>query len=275
MRSVYRVLHFIFDVVSILILLYFYKLWIKYGLDFMQIDVWFVRVTLGIIGMSVCTFFTRRIFQFILYLFKCCDIYFIVNKDSKGVTASSILSRFKKSVSVSVVTKVVNVVGNEIIDVVKCTDAPSKLNQFVTKEDCPLLFSLAKMGTIFFNKLLLFVDELIIAYCYKHADKDVKECILDGTCIFVQNVGKLSTKLLTISVLEITIRIIYYAIAVIAGIRFIDFNVDGIIFFIICVYSFSFVIEDALIEPMIIENLVGVFLEYDDENVNEDVKLNP
>ena len=262
MRWILMGIEIVFDTIFAYILYKAYRAGIEIGIAFLNVDFWFVRVTLGIIGCSFALFAFRWARGVLLYVLKCALIYNQCYPEEIGIISifAGASSRFGSLLTIPVFNKCIRDMTHEIVDILQdSASAPAELQEILKNFDGTMISTLAKFSKKLALRMFDYVDECILAYCFLHKDVKMTECALDATAAFCKSAGKLMKQVFTLTITEAVLRFFFYLFAVLFLLKFGTLSVLNVIYYYVAVKGASYVFESAILENFFMTGVINVF----------------
>lgn len=233
---------------------------IHYGTQITGLYFWFMKMLLGFVGLAAVLFVIRWLRSSILFLVKNCGIYAQCRDDCHTVMGAltGITTQFKSTISIPVFNKIVR----EALGTVK----ESVLNRSADNPVVGVLEDLAntkigKVSTAVAEKAFDYVDECILGYCYCHASKEkgIVRCSLEAFTLFVVNSVPIFGKVITVITIEGVLLAFYWVFFVLWAFRTFHFSVMNVMLCYVLGKVISFILVDAIFEPMLMYNIIDSF----------------
>lgn len=263
---------------------FFYLEAVKNNYDILQSDLFFIKIIKALIFLSVFVILTKWLKKFFLYYFKAAQLYSVANPSAGILTCffkAGVL--FKYTASIPVFNSIIRNSINDISELAKSKitqQSSSDNNEMVeetavdpsqeTTNDLNNTFTsvlhnvmdtpLFKLPKYVFKVFIDYIDECVLAYCYEYPKKGLIKGTGEAIFILFKNCYKLIPAILTTSILQILIRIAIFVIVLLYYFKCVPINIMTTISTFIIYKCISFVIEDSIIEPLLMRNIVKVFI---------------
>lgn len=265
----FTVLHLIVDCLFIVLAFYAFMCGVHYGSLYLDLYFWFIKLLLGISGIGIVLKLTVWIKSTLLFLIKNGRIYAQCCKECHSVLGAfgGISRCFKETITVTVFNKLIRQCLSEISEKIEEFEEESALTRLLSVLEQSKLYRVSKRVII---KAFDYADECILGYCYANADQEngMVECAVKAFIIFIKNSPKIFGKVVTIMTLEIFFKAAYWLCFILFCWNYVYFSIFDIsvsLLNIVVCYIIgklvSFVLEDAVFEPMLMHGVIASFKE--------------
>lgn len=264
MQIRFTLIHVVIDVCFMGFLCAGFYAGMAFGMQFMPVDVWFTRTLVGVIGLTISIALFNWLKVTILFFMKSCSIYAVCFPDCDSMHAAlkGVLSRFDRVVEINIFNKLLRSALGELTDIITdlvSDSEDSQISFLVGIVEESKLGVLVKIGRRYATKTFDFVDECILGYCYQNPQLGLVEAAKQGVTIFLENSVKIVGKLFTISMLETVLRVLFYVAVILALLIFRRFNIMSLVVFYVIARGIAFIIEDAVLEPLLMSAVIKEF----------------
>lgn len=279
-----------YDVIAFFLLGQFVKIGVCYFLKVFNLDVTSVSImgvtfmpsiandfTIGwmrwcIVSLSV--FFSTAIFLglnrlvkgIFFYLLKSVTLYAIVHPcDTVIDSFKGVMKCYKSTALIPAANKIIRQALELLEDSVSNTNLNGTLHHVLQVLEDKKLF---RLGKSLLAAALDYLDECILAYCYKNNDLDM----LQNSCKAIKLYMVHAPKMLLTTLSLVSVRFLINLFSFILFIIYIVQTQTYYVFSIIQIYIFYkcilFVFHDAFFEPLFLNKMVSTFIDFDDSDIN-------
>lgn len=223
-------------------------------------DNWCIRVVFGSYIAACMYWLLSKAKGSIFFLFKCGTIWSVCNRDDNTTvlgTLKNITCDWKETFSIPAIDYAIRgifkQVGNKI-----GVETPEVLKPLESSSIYQTSKRLAKYT-------YSYADECTLAWSYKNDDTLLSECIT-GICLFIKHSGELMVYITPIILLRTFVRV---AMSILLGVLYVwhmPINVVTLIGLIVFLNLCDFVLDDAILEPFLMDSVVRKFLEYTEKD---------
>lgn len=233
---------------------------IHYGTAITGLYFWFMKVLLGLIGITAVLVVIRWLRGTVLFILKNCSIYAQCRDDCHTVIGAfhGIASHFTATISIPVFNKLIRDSLGEIKQVVLEKGEGSSTAGVL---ETIMNSKVAKVSVNVVEKAFDYVDECILGYCYANvsAEKGIVRCSLEAFTLFVVNSVPIFGKVITVVTIETILRVGYWVAFIAWSIRTFQFSVMNLIMLYVLGKVLSFILTDAIFEPMLMYEIIASF----------------
>lgn len=233
---------------------------IHYGTAITGLYFWFMKVLLGIIGITAVLAVLRWLRGTVLFVIKNCSIYAQCRDDCHTVMGAfhGIASHFKATISIPVFNKLIRDSLGEIKHfVLERSEGSSAAEVLSTIMDSKI----ATVSARVVEKAFDYVDECILGYCYANVseEKGIVRCSLEAFTLFVVNSVPIFGKVVTVVTIETVLRVGYWVAFLAWAIKTFQFSVMNLIMLYVLGKVISFILTDAIFEPLLMHEIIASF----------------
>lgn len=254
----FGLLRVLVDVLCAVILFFGVLCTIHYGTQLAGLYFVSLRVLLGIAGTGLsirCYSWLRR---FASALIKSGSIYAQCNDDCDSVSGafSGVISCLGSTVKVFAFNKLIREALSEIIE--NITADGSQVPAFIASFRETKFGSLSEKIAV---KAFDYIDECILGYCYRKQNKEkgVARCALEAFVLFVSNSAGIAGQVVTTVALEFICKAAFWVVFVLACLKTFKFSILNALMCFAFGKGISFVLDDAVFEPLLMHNIIAVF----------------
>lgn len=252
---------FFVDVLYIVALYFGFVLGQDIGSKYMFTDMYIAKLYCGFIGVAVVVAIFSKIKSSLIFFVKAVGLYAISTKSNFRESFVNVLKRFDKVLGVAVVTTLITEAVNDIKQVMteeeSVTSSVTKMFPFL--ELIPFA-GVIKLASNYYLKSFTYVDECILAYSFA-MDKPILQSVKDAFVQFLKNAHKIMAKLLLSNVVMTILNVILFVLGFIVYLRNFDFTLHGIIIFYIVIRATMYVLDDAFVEPLLLQNVIEGYVD--------------
>lgn len=252
---------FFVDVLYIVALYFGFVLGQNIGSKYMFTDMYIAKLYCGFIGVAVVVAIFSKIKSSLIFFVKAVGLYAISTKSNFRESFVNVLKRFDKVLGVAVVTTLITEAVNDIKQVMteeeSVTSSVTKMFPFL--ELIPFA-GVIKLASNYYLKSFTYVDECILAYSFA-MDKPILQSVKDAFVQFLKNAHKIMAKLLLSNVVMTILNVILFVLGFIVYLRNFDFTLHGIIIFYIVIRAAMYVLDDAFVEPLLLQNVIEGYVD--------------
>lgn len=245
----------------------FYLYAIKNNYDILASNFILIKIMRGLIILSIFFLALSFIKQYLTAYLKSAHIFYIAHREQDFTILESVVGatlRFKYTLAVPVFNKIIRNCLHEIFIKLKGYTQETEMNNsaisalYENIKDSKII----KMPKLIIKNYVDYIDECILVYSYCNPERGLFTCTVEAISIFIKNAIKLLEQMTAIILLQYIIKVALFCSSV-----FIIFNLDEIsIKNIIAVFIFmkviSFVVQDAIVEPFMLQKILETFLSF-------------
>lgn len=256
----------VLDVVMILVCWWFYRMSIHWGKVLTQMPYKMFDMLYGTFGVLILITVFNWVKPFTVEVVKCFVIYSVVHPEcSVGECVDGVLGNKLTSVSIPIANMVIRKSINAMFT---ATD-----NVFELESHFPLLeriknSKIAVAAASVYNATTSFVDECVMAYCYRKEDGGLGRNAVRGIACFV----KVAYKMVPTIISSIVLRWIVDVGAVIVTFGYLTRTVGmgwtDALTIVVVARLVVFVVNDAIVDNMLLIAIIGIF----DRSVEEAIE---
>lgn len=282
MRFVLTLIRILVDALFGLIMCRMYYLGMELSVTMLKIDLWFVKFTFGVLGIGIALMLFSWAKHFLFYLFKCLDVSLITAKSNaaESVSFATLFSmlkdRFGSVILIPVFNKVIRTSLSELGDAfLDSMDAAERSGNVpiadivygtVRRMDNTMLATISKFGKDLLVKIFDYADECVLSYCFKHRDNSLANSAIKALYFFIKNMDKFIPKMFSLCIGTFCIKFVSIVACLVMLYSTFGFSsINDLLLYYFVLYAFSFVVEDAIIEPLTMGSIIKQFAECDSE----------
>lgn len=274
----FSIIRLVANIIFCMLMFYGFLCGIHYGTELIGMYFLFVKVLLGILGVTAILFVTRGAEQSLLYLIKNASIYSQCKDVGVVESFRGIFVEYKSTISVTVLNKLIRESLEYLQELIEKQKNPGEGEQVGVLEGVLEELGnteLVKAGKFVLKRALDYVDECVLGYCYKNVsdEKSLTRCCLEGFTLFCVNCIPICKKMISVIMVQLLVKITYWVVFVMFCVKTFEFSVMNLILCYVIGKLLDFVLEDSLYEPALMLSIVKQFSEYEWKEDFED-KLN-
>ncbi len=239
----------------------------KDAYDILASNIWFVNIIRGLILLAGFYFILDVIKRYLNAFIKSAQIFYTANsKEDFSILECFIGAtlRFKHTLAIPLFNKIVRNCADEIVEGIKKIDnePDGKVDEFLENlKDTKVV----KASKWMLKKYTDYIDECVLVYCYVHPEKSMLRSTLEAISIFLKNGFKIIEQMAVVIILQVLLRIALTAVIIIALVSMANLTVTKILIGFIVIKIAEFIIQDALIEPLLMQKILNVFVKQEAE----------
>ena len=248
----------------------------KNDYDILASHYWFINFVRGLL-LLLCFYFIIEIIKRYLNSFiKAAQIFYSANKEQDYTIIGSFIGatlRFKSTISIPIFNKIIRSCLGEISDILnkyshnkddEATENNSLEELFQNLKDSKL----AKGGRWVITLYMDYVDECILVYCYQHPEKSLLRASIEAIGIFLKHGFEIIEKMSVIIIMQVLIKLLIGVFVIISIFTYKNITIKILLFGFIIIKLFEFIIQDAIIEPMMMQRILNTFLKYSNDEID-------
>lgn len=252
---------FFVDALYIVALYFGFTLGQDIGSKYMFTDMYIAKLYCGFIGVAVVVAIFSKIKSSLIFFVKAVGLYAISTKSNFRESFVSVLKRFDKILGVAVVTTLITEAVNDIKQAMTEEESvTSSVNKMFPFLDMIPFAGVIKIAGNYYLKSFTYVDECILAYSFA-MNKPILQSVRDAFVQFLKNAHKIMAKLLLSNVVMTILNVILFVAGFIIYLRNFDFTLHGIIIFYIVIRAAMYVLDDAFVEPLLLQNVIEGYVD--------------
>ena len=273
---------------------YGYLYAVKDQMDLLYAPFGFISILRGLVGVGAAIVMFDGFRKIIIYYLKAAQIYCLSQENEIGLIGSIFgsIGRFKYTLVVPLFNRLVRKTFKEVFAYVKdntdgtpagvgakneteqdladeVVDAVAGTDAVDTLQGIPQLISaikstpLAKLSGQMVDIYMNYLDECVLAYCYRNPKESMAKSAVSAIGIAVCHSPKIITKIVVSSVLNIIARIIFWIVCIAIIYKTRDFRIATLLSDFIIVKGAQFILEDCILEPLLMGGVVKVFCTFE------------
>lgn len=271
-KYIFSVVHFCIDLVILLLLYLGYYVGVRYGVQLIGIDLYFIRILTGIMGIFIVLALFRWLYKTVLFLLKYYTLQDIVDRNRGNEEVDNPCGSVKKAFCVGVAISLnyaVSEILKELFAVLKEVGGSTVVSQYINEERCPVLYKLSKCAMFLLKGISGYVDECVVAYTILHTSEPLKECVPKALTIMIHHFDVISVQFISISVIRFSTKVVLYLLGIYWYVVCSSFSLESLIIVYILLRGLVFAVDDAFLEPMLMSHIVTSFLKNDYTSVEK------
>jgi hypothetical protein len=215
---------------------------------------WPVKLIGSCASLSAMCFLLEKIKDVVYFLFKSCNIWMLTHKDSNLRNASkNVALNWKEMVTVVALNAAIRKALEAVLRDKNFENIPKSIQNLGDSK----LGQLSKKVVITTTD---YADECVLAWCYMHDDKVLKEC-LNGIATFIKNAGILMVTAIPNIVLVNLLKGVTALGYVWLYINYVGFGVMTIIPAYVGLIYFNRAFYTAILEPFMMASVVHTYVK--------------
>lgn len=251
------------EVALTILFYYWYVKSTENSYDILASDIWFVNIIRGLVLLAGFYFTLEVIKRYLNAFIKSAQIFYTANAKQDFSILECFIGatlRFKHTLAIPIFNKVIRGCAGEIVESIQKLDKDS---------DGPVdeLFDnlkntkVGKASKWMLKKYTDYIDECVLVYCYVHPEKSMLRSTLESVGIFIRSGFKIIEQMAVVIILQVLLRIALVAGVVIAIASMHNITVTKILIGFIVIKIVEFIMQDAIIEPLLMQKILNVFVK--------------
>lgn len=260
----------------------FYKWYVhatKNDYDILASDMWFINVIRGLLLLACFYLIVDLVRNYVNSFIKAAQIFYTANQKEDFTIVESFVGatiRFKFTLAIPLFNKIIRSCAKEIVEEFQKSpnNDDSETEDGKASQNTLERLQGTKIGKV--TKWMLkrysdYVDECVLAYCYAHPEKSLFKSALEATGIFVINGFKIMQQMSVVIILQILVRIALAVIMILYVLKMPVITMTKLLWGFIIMKMLEFLIEDAILEPMMLQKILNVFVKQESTNNVDDI----
>lgn len=251
--------------------------------DILASDIWFIRIVRGLV-LLICFYVILNFIKRILNSFiKCAQIFYVANVERNFSIIESFIGatlKFKATIAIPIFNNVIRSCVKDLCDIARRTTntsegvegaEPSAQQEMGSINSLISNLGNSKLGKAskwVFQLYMDYIDECVLLYCYKHQEKSVLRASLEAITVFLSNCIKIIEKMSVIIIMQVIIRIFLVGIGILLFFTVPAVTLRKTLIGFIIFKMLEFFIQDAIIEPLMMNRILETFGTFSYENDN-------
>lgn len=267
-RMWFGVLRILVDCVMVYAVVKGFWLGVAFCTDFLRVTYWAVVLYASVLGVALVAVLYTVLKDTAFFVLKNATIYSVCHEECTTVweAFAGCIRNFKSMLAIPVFNKLVRKIVKEVQQIAEGKCEGSALSTYCEALNGNQLFRLGKRMVV---KTFDLFDECILAYCYSHVETGLAESAVRATAIFLKNLPKLVVKATSISLLLTITDVFVFVLCFLGMLKWYGFHVLSLVGMYVVFCAIRFVLDDAVLQPMLMVSLIKTFLECDESMSNE------
>lgn len=246
--------------------------------DILASDMWFIRIIRGLI-LLICFYVILNFIKRILNSFiKCAQIFYVANAERNFSIIESFIGatlKFKSTVSIPVFNSIIRSCVRDLCETAKGIKSSSEEVESTTQSETGSINELisnlgnSKLGKAskwVFRSYMDYIDECVLLYCYKHQEKSILRASLEAISIFLSNCIKIIEKMSVVVIMQVIIQILLVGAGILLFFTAPAVTLRKTLIGFIIFKMLEFFMQDAIIEPLMMNKILETFGNFSYEN---------
>ena len=276
MKGKLIVIYAIIDVTIMALLVIGYRLGVQVGQNYLFINNSFTQIYAGVLGVTIVLAFTKFLRSTIFLFFKSISLFMIAHSECTNMheAIKCIFKKFDKTLEILVFVKLISECIEElkelVMDYISSTEKCNAIAGLMSELENTNIGFFTKVGSKYLAKSLQYIDECILVYCYSQEDVNIFEAAKNSFNVFFKSFGSIIERVLSISFLQVLIKVLIFCIYAVLFVHYFSLNVYYFVITFLIYRGITFIIEDAVMEPLMMISITKDFIKKSTEiNVND------
>lgn len=241
--------------------------------DILASDMWFVNIIRGLILLAGFYILLDLIKNYLNAFIKSAQIFYTANLEQDFSTFECFIGatlRFKHTLAIPIFNKIIRNCAYEIVENIRdVSNENEENNKFGDLLDNLKGSKIVKASKWMLKKYTDYIDECVLVYCYVHPEKSMLRSAVEAISIFIRSGFKIIEQMAVVIILQVLLRIALSVTIIVALFNMAQLTLTKILVGFIIIKIVEFILQDALIEPLLMQKILNVFVNQ--EAVMEDM----
>lgn len=230
------------------------------GMQYLFTDMFIAELYCGFIGVAVVVALFTWLKSSIIFFIKAVGLYSVVTKTPPLDSFKHTQKQFNKVAEIAVVTKLITEAVKDIRDALTGEGIEKQLREyFPLVSNLPFAGAIKVLGRNYLESFT-YLDECILAYSFA-MDKPIISSLKSAITIFLKQSPKIMTELIKSKFSMAILNAMVVIAAIILALDKYRVTVSGVILFYIVIRTVIYVLDDALVEPFLMQQVIEEFIK--------------
>lgn len=234
--------------------------------DILASDMWFINMLRGLILLLCFYFLLDLIKRYMNSFTKSAQIFYVANTKADYSIVECFIGatiRFKSTLAIPIFNKLIRDCIDKIMLTAKNTlpsaeETETKIDDFFTELTNS---KIGKASRRFLKLYTDYVDECVLVYCYMHPEKSLFKASVEAISIFIKNAVKIIEKMAVVIIVQVLIKLGIGGAIILMLVKTSSLTLKKMLFGFIIIKMFEFIIQDAILEPVMMQKILDTFVQ--------------
>lgn len=256
----FYVVRLIIDLVYVIAIYIGFRAGEAIGMQYLFTDMFIAKLYCGFVGVAVVVTLFTWLKNSVVFFIKAVGLYSVATKTPPIDSFKHTLRQFSKVAEIAIVTKLITEAVKDIREALTGEGVEERLRKyFPLVSNLPFAGAIKVLGRNYLESFT-YLDECILAYSFA-MDKPIISSLKSAITIFLKQSPKIMTELIKSKFSMAILNAMVVIAAIMLALNKYRVTVSGIILFYIVIRTILYVLDDALVGPFLMQQVIEEFIK--------------